>query len=254
MTDSVTDAHADMRRVSALSEHPQHVPGRDARWLAALPPEAPLDMPTQSLRSWNTSDGRPPINPGKWRTPWLSRLFVFGSALLLTGYGVREMYEVVSVSRTTALQYVLLMLFTVNFSWIALAFTSAVLGFLVLLFQRPQAPHATALAKRTVIVMPVYNEQTARTFAAVAAIRESVDATGLGAHFDYFILSDTTNPDVWVAEERAFLALRERLGPDARLYYRHRPKTILARPATSLTLSRAGAAIMNTWSFSTPTA
>ncbi len=61
--------------------------------------------------------------------------------------------------------------------------------------------------------MPVYNEQTSRTYAALEAIYESVEATGLGAHFDYFILSDTTDPDAWIAEERAFLALRERLGP-----------------------------------------
>jgi membrane glycosyltransferase len=197
-----------------LAEKPEH--------RAALPPEARLDMPTQSLRRWSRRDERPRAT--RWRTPWFSRLFVFGGALLLTAYGVREMYEVVSVSRTTALQYVLLALFTVNFSWIALAFTSAVLGFLVLAFKPLQTPRAISLAQRTVIVMPVYNESTARTFAAVAAIRESVDATGLGANFDYFILSDTTNPDVWIAEERAFLALRERLGPDARLYYRHRPK------------------------------
>jgi membrane glycosyltransferase len=72
--------------------------------------------------------------------------------------------------------------------------------------------------------MPVYNEQTARTFAAVEAIRESIEATGLGRHFDYFILSDSTNPDAWVAEERAFLDLRDRTGPGARIYYRHRPK------------------------------
>lgn len=179
-------------------------------------------MPTQSLRRWSTADERKRVGP--WKTPWLSRLLVFGSALLLTAYGAREMYEVVSVSRTTALQYVLLVLFTVNFSWIALAFTSAILGFVVLLFKRGKAERVTALSQRTVIVMPIYNESTARTFAAVAAIRESVDATGLGAHFDYFILSDTTNPDVWIAEERAFVALRERLGADARLYYRHRPK------------------------------
>ncbi len=49
-------------------------------------------------------------------------------------------------------------------------------------------------------------------------------ATGLGDHFDYFFLSDTTDPDVWIAEERAFLALREALGEQARIYYRHRPK------------------------------
>jgi membrane glycosyltransferase len=135
------------------------------------------------------------------------------------------MYQVVSVSRTTVLQWVLLALFTVNFSWIALAFTSALLGFLVLL-RRPRPPVAlpSSLAHRTAVVMPVYNEQTARTFAAIEAIWESVRATGLGRHFDFFVLSDSTDPDAWVAEERAFLALRERLGADARLYYRHRAK------------------------------
>ena len=39
-----------------------------------------------------------------------------------------------------------------------------------------------------------------------------------------FILSDTTDPDIFIAEEAAFLALRERLGADAHIYYRHRPK------------------------------
>jgi membrane glycosyltransferase len=190
----------------------------------AVPAEARLDMPTQSLRRWSRSEERRRARPGQWRTPWLSRLFVFGGALALTLYGVREMYEVVSVSRTTVLQYVLLALFTVNFSWIALAFTSAILGFVTLMVRPNPTPRAVNLTQRTVIVMPIYNESTARTFAAVAAIRESVDATGLGAHFDYFILSDTTNPDIWVAEERAFLALREHMGPDHRLYYRHRPK------------------------------
>lgn len=190
----------------------------------ALPPEARLEMPTQSLRRWNKTEERQPVRPAAWNTPWIARTLVFGSALALTAYGVREMYEVVSVSRTTALQYLLLVFFTVNFSWIALAFTSSVLGFVVLLVKRPETARATSLSRRTVVVMPIYNESTARTFAALAAIRESVEATGLGESFDYFILSDTTNPDVWVAEERAFLALRQRLGPGARVYYRHRPK------------------------------
>ena len=162
--------------------------------------------------------------PVEVTTPWLARIFVFGGAWALTAYGAWEMYHVVSVSRTTFLQYVLLVLFTVNFSWIALAFTSAILGFCALLFRLVKSPRAETLTQKTVVVMPIYNESTARTFAAVAAIRESIEATGLGAHFDYFIVSDTTNPDIWVAEERAFLALRQRLGPDARIYYRHRPK------------------------------
>ncbi|PTM42940.1 glucans biosynthesis glucosyltransferase MdoH [Bosea sp. 124] len=208
------------RPIEAVAPNLSYVASLDP----ATPPESRLVMPVQSFRSWKASDRRQPAAPRAWTTPWLKRLFVFGGGLMLTGYGAWEMYNVVSVSRTTSLQYVLLVLFTVNFSWIALAFTSAVLGFFGLLFNKSRSGPVETLKHRTVVVMPIYNESSARTFAALAAIRESVDATGLGAHFDYFIVSDTTNPDVWIAEERAFLALRQRLGPDARVYYRHRPK------------------------------
>ncbi|MGH6869562.1 MAG: glucans biosynthesis glucosyltransferase MdoH, partial [Methylocella sp.] len=38
--------------------------------------------------------------------------------------------------------------------------------------------------------------------------------------------SDTTDPEILDAEERAFLAMRERLGPGCRLFYRHRPRNL----------------------------
>ncbi|KQU04897.1 glucosyltransferase [Methylobacterium sp. Leaf469] len=201
---------------------PQVAPA-PAPFRPAMPPEAPLAMPVQRLDTWDGAAGHvPSVRHGK---PWLARLFVFGAAALLTAYGAMQMYEVVAVSGgTTALQYVLLALFTLNFSWIALAFTGAILGFLVLL-RRPKAPALpTALTTRTAVVMPVYNEATARTFAAIEAMRVEIDATGLGHAFDYFVLSDSTLSDAWIAEERAFLDLRARWGDDARLYYRHRPK------------------------------
>ena len=72
--------------------------------------------------------------------------------------------------------------------------------------------------------MPIYNEVPSRVFGSLQAMMEEVAATGLGAHFDWFFLSDTTQPDVWIAEERAFLALRRRMGPSVRIYYRHRQK------------------------------
>ena len=198
-------------------------PAREAEFV--LPPESRLDMPVQSLRRWSHEEERRFTAPHLYRVPWLARGFVFGGAAALTAYGAWEMYQVVSVSRTTALQYVLLGLFTINFSWIALAFSSALLGFFALL-RRPKAPepYPGALKARTAIVMPVYNEVTARTFAALQAIHESVEATGLGDHFDYFILSDSTQADAWIAEERAFMAFRARIGPRARIYYRHRAK------------------------------
>jgi membrane glycosyltransferase len=134
------------------------------------------------------------------------------------------MYRVVEVGVITLLEWVLVVLFVANFSWIALAFTSGILGFFWLLFRAPtRQPLPGSLANKTAVVMPIYNEAPARVFAAVQAICEDVESTGLGASFDYFFLSDTTDPDIWIAEERALLAIRERL-PNARLYYRHRRK------------------------------
>jgi len=188
-----------------------------------LPPEAPLAMPVQNLSHWDSALGHRPSR--RTRKPWLARLWVFGGALALTAYGGWQMVETVSVSGSpTALQLVLVILFCLTFSWIALAFTSALLGFAALLRRERLPAIPAALTTRTAILMPVYNEATARTFAGVEAMREAVEATGLGGHFDWFVLSDSTLADAWVAEERAFLDLRTRLGPDARLYYRHRPK------------------------------
>ena len=192
---------------------------------SAMPPESPLAMPVQALSRWSRAEERPLAASDPYRAPWLARLFVFAGAAALTAYGAYEMYQVVSVSRTTVLQWLLLFLFTVNFSWIALAFTSGLLGFVSLL-RRPRRlpPLPETLRSRTAVVMPVYNESTARTFAALAAMREEIEATGLGEHFDYFVLSDSTDPDAWIAEERAFLAWRQDLGADTRVHYRHRPK------------------------------
>lgn len=205
--------------------HPGTEPGPAAAGAGlGLPPEAPLAMPVQDLGRWDQGFTRRPARPA--RSPWLARLAVFGGALTLTAYGGWQMLETVSVSGSpTGLQLVLVVLFCLTFSWIALAFTSGVLGFAVLLRRREREPAIpAALRTRTAVLMPVYNEATARTFAGIEAMREAVEATGLGGHFDWFVLSDSTQADAWIAEERAFLDLRGRLGPEARLYYRHRPK------------------------------
>ena len=190
--------------------------------LPAMPPEAPLAMPVQALDAWNADGGHDRIN--QRTAPWGVRLFVFGLAFALTAWGAFEMYRVVSVTRVTPLQWALLALFIVNFSWIALAFSSGLVGFLALLRRgrRPTLPEA--LTERTAILVPVYNESTSRVFGSLQAICESVELTGHGAAFDYFILSDSTQPDAWIAEERAFLAIRERLAGRARIHYRHRPR------------------------------
>ena len=189
----------------------------------ALPPETPLPMPSQALSRFDKSQRRQPLV--RHAKPILSRLFVFGGGLMLTGYGAFEMYGVVSVSSVTILQWLLVVLFTINFSWIALAFSSSLLGFGSLLAKSKPHITPTSLKAKTALVMPVYNEAPSRIFAALQAMIEEVESTGLLDHYDVFVLSDTTDPDIWVAEERTFLAMRSRL-PQVNLYYRHRPRNI----------------------------
>jgi membrane glycosyltransferase len=200
------------------------VSGPVATVAPAMPDEAPLAMPVQSLTRFSRRERRSWTAPALAYTPWFTRFVVFGGALALTLYGAEEMYGVVKVGVITLLEWVLVVLFVANFSWIALAFTSGLVGFVWLLFRAPSPqPLPERLAKKTAIIMPIYNEAPARVFGAVQAICEDVIATGLGQSFDYFFLSDTTDPDIWIAEERALLAIRERM-PNERLYYRHRRK------------------------------
>jgi membrane glycosyltransferase len=195
--------------------------------IAPMPPEAPLSMPAQSLSKFNQNDRHQNILRHRLIGCWLIRLLVFGGGLALTIYGGHEMYRVVEVGGVTALEWVLLILFVANFSWIALAFAGALAGFLWLLLLRPKpAQPPGSMRHCTAVVMPVYNESPARVFGAVAAMIEQVDASGLGQAFDWFLLSDTTDPEIFVAEEQLFLAIREKHGYPSRLYYRHRPKNL----------------------------
>jgi membrane glycosyltransferase len=194
---------------------------------SCVAPEAPLAMPAQSLTQFDGAGRHKDITRHQVFGFWLARLFVFGGGLCLTAYGAYEMYKVVEVGGITPLEWVLLVLFVANFSWIALACMSAFAGFVwLLLVQRKPPLPPVALRQSTAIVMPIYNEAPARVFAALEAMIEEVEASGLGHAFEWFFLSDTTDPEIFVAEEQAYLAMRERLGQSCRLFYRHRPKNL----------------------------
>lgn len=195
----------------------------------ALPDESPLDMPVQSLWKSPPSPGRPETSP---RGIAFRRVLVFGGTIAMTMAAASEMYRVLIVGGLTFLESVVLVLFVALFAWIAFSFVSSVGGFFSMLFRGgralgidPDAP-LPALSGRTAILMPTYNEDPARIMAGLQAIYESLEELGAIEHFDFFILSDTTDANVWVAEEAAFLALRERTGGHVRIFYRRRRKNV----------------------------
>ena len=56
------------------------------------------------------------------------------------------------------------------------------------------------------MLLPTYNEDPYRIMARLRAMYELVDQAGSGASFDWFVLSDTTDPAIWIAEEKSFSA------------------------------------------------
>src|ERR1700712_4220192 len=57
---------------------------------------------------------------------------------------------------------------------------------------------------RTAVVMPICNEDSIRVFAGMRATYDSVERTGKLDTFDFFMLSDTNDPDTRIAERSAW--------------------------------------------------
>lgn len=186
-----------------------------------------MDMPVQALGVRPPRSPRPASSPRGmgWR-----RLLVFGASLGLTAAGAWQMSQVLGVNGLTPLEIGILVVFTVLFAWIGLSLVSSVCGFVSVLrgggrgLDGPVDPPALP---RVALLMPAYNEAPGRIMAALAVIHADLARAGAGERFDLFVLSDTTDPDRWVAEEAAFLRLRAHTGTTAsggNIYYRRRAK------------------------------
>ncbi|MFD1795532.1 glucans biosynthesis glucosyltransferase MdoH [Paracoccus aurantiacus] len=168
---------------------------------AAVPPDAPLEMPVQDFRA------APPPGPGFQRPALevsIARLIAFGGALAVTVLGAWQMWAAFGTN-IQPMQYVLLVLFTITFAWIGFSFCSMLAGLLA-----PQ--HSTPADEgdaRIAIVMPVYHEDPSETMGLLAALADEIAAEGLGARTEIFVLSDSRDPDSFAAEALAAGKLRE---------------------------------------------
>ncbi|MDN5782387.1 MAG: glucans biosynthesis glucosyltransferase MdoH, partial [Luteimonas sp.] len=199
--------------------------GAPTRSASELPPEAPMEMPVQSLHDGQLHGRRFPTTPGGmfWR-----RAAVIGAAVLLTLVATYQIWWLLRGDGTDVLEAVLLVLFVFLFAWIVQAFVGALAGFVLIVSKRRARLGLSAskplpgLSSRTALLMPTYNEDPERLMAGLQAIHESLAATGQLQRFDFFVLSDTRNPDIQRAERIAFDGLRQRLDADARVFYRLR--------------------------------
>ncbi|MFZ4807361.1 MAG: glucans biosynthesis glucosyltransferase MdoH [Hyphomicrobiaceae bacterium] len=134
----------------------------------------------------------------------------------------------------TIVDMVLIVAFAIGSPWTVLGFWNAVIGLWLLHFvkdpMREVAPFAAAadaeapITIDTAILMTLRNEDPKRAFLRLRTVKASVDATGFGARFSYFILSDTNRPEVAAEEEAAAAQWKSELAPEdaARIVYRRR--------------------------------
>ncbi|MGE9290510.1 MAG: glucans biosynthesis glucosyltransferase MdoH [Puniceicoccales bacterium] len=147
-----------------------------------------------------------------WFIVWITGVLLFSDFLWRTQiYGLKH--------AMIAVQAIL-------FAQVSFGFCQGVVGyfFKTSFKKNDEAPPCTekSRAAPTAILFPVYNEEPARVLAGLEATYRSLEKTGRLEQFDFFILSDTRDPDKWVEEEMGWLTLSRRLNALDRIHYRRR--------------------------------
>ncbi|MEO1265913.1 MAG: glucans biosynthesis glucosyltransferase MdoH [Pseudomonadota bacterium] len=142
---------------------------------------------------------------------------------------------ILSFGGWTALDGVMLVAFAIGAPWTVLGFWNAVIGVSLLHGSRDPIEAVAPFAKSgdipspvtsdTAVLMTLRNEDPARAIARFEVVKRSLDATGYGERFSYFLLSDSDDPDVIAAEEAAAAHWKASVGEvdAARITYRRRP-------------------------------
>jgi membrane glycosyltransferase len=140
------------------------------------------------------------------------------------------MVNVLPRQGSTWLEFAIVIFFGALFGWISIGFWTALLGFLTLLNPRTRFKITALDAQdprfqpdgRTAIVMPICEEPVDRVFAGLKAIHQSLQRAGALAHFDFFILSDSSTPGTWVQEAAAWAEWCRAANGFGTIFYRRR--------------------------------
>jgi membrane glycosyltransferase len=138
------------------------------------------------------------------------------------------------VGRIGLIDAAMIALFFVLTTWIALWFWIAATG--AWLAWGRMSPRRIVLPpipldqlpplSKTAILLPVYNEEPAEVFARIRAMLKSLEAAGFADAFDFFVLSDTRDPDIWLEEQWNWLQLQSELARKGAVYYRRRTENV----------------------------
>ena len=178
---------------------------------------------------------QPPPRHRTWhRAAAVRRIALLALVIAQTVLATDYMSAVLPYHGRQPIELGVLALFAILFLWVSAGFWTAMAGFVVQMRGRDRymiSAHEAgeieiAPGSRTAIVMPICNENVARVFAGLRATHDSLARTGELDKFDFFILSDSSEPDLRIAEREAWLDLCRRTHGFGRIFYRRRQHRI----------------------------
>jgi membrane glycosyltransferase len=174
-----------------------------------------------------------PVSQGPWiRSARLRRIILILLIVFPTILTCNYMANVLPNRGATLLETALVAVFGILFAWISIGFWTALMGLIAMLFNyhrysppREYSRHAeesNSPLPRTAVLIPIFGEDVDRVMAGIRTVYRSVSELGYKDRFDFFILSDSTDPDKWVEEEVAWFHLCRDEDAFGRIYYRKR--------------------------------
>ncbi len=159
------------------------------------------------------------------------RVLIFGLMILTTVFLTFKWVVSMPTDANMFARAVMSFLFVLTTGWIALFFWASIFGFFELLAGKTMPgivwpEKKTPLKTKTAVLMPIYNEECDTVYARLLAIAESLVKTGQAQAYDMFVLSDTTNPKIWVEEENCWINAKKLMPKEINLYYRRRPRNV----------------------------
>jgi len=231
------DGRADLRRIAMPEIHRvSMVPSRIER--------DPLKRFGARMRRWiggnhaahDSEAAAPALDAGWRRVARRRRLALVGLVLLQTAVAASLLERTFPFASLTGLEIATLAVFTVLWAWVSFGFWTAVVGFVVRWRNATRIWSADGpteketdtgpLRSRTAIVVAIANEDVRRVFAGVEATYRSLAATGHLDAFDFYVLSDTRDPETQHEEASAWAEVCDAVGGYGRVFYRLRKHNI----------------------------
>lgn len=180
----------------------------------------------------STSSPRPQIVTTSPRSMILRRLLV----LLLNGATIAAltamMWTLLATSGWTIPEVGMLVAFMVTLPWLSIGFWNAVIGFMIARLAKDTAVYVNPAWRdaagdqpiflRTALAVAVRNEDPHAVIARLEAMQKGLDDAGVGEHFAFHVLSDSSNPEICAEEEAAVREWQLRAEEAHRIHYRRR--------------------------------